>query len=555
MAILIITESCAESRTLKKALGSATLDALKAFDVVNQLKLKSKLFHSDLRKCIWSLLDSMYTGGSERFKLNNKFSQPYSVIIGVKQGGGSSPTLYKTYISELLEILAKHNIGLKIGTIYLGTPTVADDILLLDNEGHMQGMLDICYSYSGDHDYLFQLLKSSFTPLHSPHPTKDTQPNLKLGNEQLPVKDSFEHLGLEWRAGKSYPNIDKCISSARRMSYKLMGVGFHGGKNGLDPFCCIKIIHIYIVPKLLHGLNAAVLPKQEIEKMERFYRKTMKMVTGLSDSTANEAVYMITGTIPLEAHLHLRILSLFGRIARLGNEHPLYQLAKRQLLMTDSKSSWFTQLSKLAEMYEIDLDLFMYKPMKKEEWKRYCKTTVEAKWRAQLRLHEKSSLKELVCPQQMTAHGSILACKGKPEHAIPTRIRLRMLTGRYSTQTSIWNRNKGVNPACQLCGAPEENLRHLLTECEELNDQDIQEMKDELTEIFRRERLSVPSNKIEEMSLYLNGGSFFCGVDKVEIRDSQSALDAHRKASSLCYKIHDKRKRKIEEKKLEETRS
>ena len=47
------------------------------------------------------------------------------------QGGILSAHLYKIYIDELLNILKSKRLGLKIGTVFIGSPTCADDIALL----------------------------------------------------------------------------------------------------------------------------------------------------------------------------------------------------------------------------------------------------------------------------------------------------------------------------------------------------------------------------------------------------------------------------------------
>jgi hypothetical protein len=48
----------------------------------------------------------------------------------VKQGAKLSPTLYKSYNNQLLDVLRDNNIGAQIGTMFIGCPTVADDIAL-----------------------------------------------------------------------------------------------------------------------------------------------------------------------------------------------------------------------------------------------------------------------------------------------------------------------------------------------------------------------------------------------------------------------------------------
>ena len=169
MASLIITEAIAEARERRETLVSASLDARKAFDVVNHYKLKAKLFNTKLKKPIWSIVDDLYVGGSEVFRWKGEYSRPYSIGQGVKQGGILSPTLYKLYIYNLLESLRGAGMGLHIGPVYVGTPACADDVLLLSNNPpELQGMLDVSAAYSDEHAYEIHPIKTTSTILHKP---------------------------------------------------------------------------------------------------------------------------------------------------------------------------------------------------------------------------------------------------------------------------------------------------------------------------------------------------------------------------------------------------
>ena len=70
-------------------------------------------------------------------------------------GGSNVPHLYKHNINDLLLSLEKSSLGLSVGGTYIGSPTCADDVLLIsDSRSEMQAMLDVCYTYSNDHKYV-----------------------------------------------------------------------------------------------------------------------------------------------------------------------------------------------------------------------------------------------------------------------------------------------------------------------------------------------------------------------------------------------------------------
>ena len=126
MATLIVTEAVAEAKANKTPLYIATLDARKAFDVVNHEIIKTKLYNTSINPRLWSVIDDLYVGGNEVIRWNGQYSTSYQVKQGVKQGGILSPCLYKLYLYDLLEKLKTSNIGLSIGCTFVGTPTCAE---------------------------------------------------------------------------------------------------------------------------------------------------------------------------------------------------------------------------------------------------------------------------------------------------------------------------------------------------------------------------------------------------------------------------------------------
>ena len=288
------------------------------------------------------------------------YSDPYEVRQGVKQGGALSPSLYKLYIFDLLRSLRSAGLGVHTGHLYLGTQSCADDVLLLSNlPSEMQAMLNVNSEYSKRHKYEINPTKSTVTPLNQPKSKQTTQEKWNLAGNRVPIEPQFTHLGLEWKAGRARPNISKCVTAARRTAYSLLGAGLHG-RNGLDPMTSMRVITLYVVPRLLHSLEATVLKK-------------------------SEAIYLMLGAMPIEAEIHARMLSLFGNITRLKSGDALKELARRQLAMSSSNpGSWFTHLEVIATTYEIDLHQALQMPWPNNSWKSFWKNAVKCHWKAVL---------------------------------------------------------------------------------------------------------------------------------------------------------------------------
>ena len=124
-------EAKAESQDNKTHISVATLDSQKAFDIVHHAFLLDKLFQINIHNTAWLVIKALYQYISSKVKFLDGLSDSFSINQGVRQGGILSTCLYKIYIDELLKILKSKRLGLRIGTVYIGCPTCADDVALM----------------------------------------------------------------------------------------------------------------------------------------------------------------------------------------------------------------------------------------------------------------------------------------------------------------------------------------------------------------------------------------------------------------------------------------
>ena len=510
MASLLITETIAESKAQKKPLFIASLDARKAFDVVNQCTLKKKCYQSDMNRQMWCIIDSLYSEGTEVVRWNGIDSRHYQVQKGVKQGGILSPHLYKVYINDLLQSLQHHRIGTSIGTTFLGVPTCADDVLLISSDPYeLQTMLDVAYDYSREHQYELHPQKSVVIQMVPSKVYADFA--WTLGDQPVAAAEQFTHLGLSWRSGQPTPDIKDHITNARRTSYALIGVGLHG-TDGLDPPASLRTIQLYVLPRLLYGLDAVPLNKTQLQMLDGYVRTLFRQIQGLSENTATEAIYLLLGTVPIEATIHTRTLSLLGSIARLPRTHPIWKLALRQLARPDCpKKSWFTYVEDIGNQYGIDVRKQILYPWPKLSWKSFVKKTILQHWHDKLleAATKKSTLKRLCLPKNPDEpHPVWLSCQGNPYLVDKAAVRAKMLVGRYLLQSDLAKFSKGnSSPSCQLCGATDEDTVHFLIECPMLSTVR-QDKIEQLQQLYQEEDLCPPKSREELVSAILNGSYY-----------------------------------------------
>ena len=175
------------------------------------------------------------------------------------------------------------------------------------------------------------------------------------------MTDQATHLGIARVTNSASPDpvIEDRISLARRTAYSLMGTGFHGN-NGISPQYSVRIYMTYVIPRLMHGLEAVTLKSKHITSLESFHRKTIRELQSLPIRTATEAVYLLSGILPLECILDSSIATLHIQIGK-DQQHPLTKSGLVQLSTKHLQSnSWFIYSARRLSRYGISTTELYY---------------------------------------------------------------------------------------------------------------------------------------------------------------------------------------------------
>lgn len=472
-ASVLKTEAIA---TRKGPLFVATLDAQKAFDVVNHDRLLVKTFNTGLSGALWAAKQDSYNGLQSCVKWEGSTSQFFRVEQGVKQGGITSPTDYKVYIDQLLKHLETSGIGLSIGSVYCGAPTVADDILLMANcPMDLQVMLHIANDYADKHQYKIHPIKSVVS-VFGPKADREYWKNSNLwtiSDHQLPISDQSTHLGLTRDVTSRNPisnSIALKVSLGKRTLYALGGAGLHG-LNGLHPSICLHIYMVYVIPRMLSGLEAVVLQRRDMDELENCHRTFLRDIQNLPPNTATAGVYTLLGALPIEGILDMRCLTLYGAITR-SKDTSIYQLARHQLDGEDlPPQSWFRHVQMLHQKYELNQpSTALESPLSKAEWKRYVTTAVRTHWEGKIAedMGRKTSLKYLVASgcHLRKAHKLWSTVSNSDRDIRRGCVKAKLLCGIYKLQThrSKFNQYE-INPKCPMCLDADEDIGHFLLHC------------------------------------------------------------------------------------------
>ena len=84
-----------------------------------------------------------------KIKWQGQHSRTLHERQGGRQGGVWSPAAYKIFINSLLTTYVTEKLGARIGSIFCGVPTVADDVTLVSFDPfELQTMLDTQMSHA-----------------------------------------------------------------------------------------------------------------------------------------------------------------------------------------------------------------------------------------------------------------------------------------------------------------------------------------------------------------------------------------------------------------------
>jgi hypothetical protein len=171
------------------------LDASRAFDRVNYVKLFVLLKKRKLCPMITRFLIKMYTSQSIRVKWGTSISAMCSVSNGVKQGGVLSPILFTIYFDEMLQVLKLSQLGCHIGHTFCGAIGYADDVILLaPSFCGLNKMLDICKKFADSYDVLFNSSKSKLLTFQCSNSIMDVKPIVFM-DQPIELVTSEKHLG------------------------------------------------------------------------------------------------------------------------------------------------------------------------------------------------------------------------------------------------------------------------------------------------------------------------------------------------------------------------
>ena len=354
-------------------------------------------------------------------------------------------------------------------------------------------------------------------------------------------------------------NIDRNISSARAALFKFMGNIF-SYKCKLSQVVQYHTWSVYVKPVLRSGLAALPVRPAVMKPLISFQNKILRAILKLSPYSPLAPLYFMLGELPIEASLHIDILSLFWNIWT-NPDTKVYAVLKYLLMMANSSSvTWSAHVRIIFKQYSLPdpLVLLDSPPWPKERWKSHTIIAVtayhEAAWRHRAASNYKLQYLNVQCTGLTGRPHPVLSWVQTTQDVEIIRPHIKILCGDYLCYDYL-HHDRGTDPQCRLCSslvcdgpAPVEDIEHLLSICR-------------ATRETRENRLVILLNTIAHLcrdnSLVLNQSSslltqFVLDCSSLNLSpdfrispDHPAFTDITRQCSYYVHAVHRDRKRQL----------
>ena len=264
------------------------------------------------------------------------------------------------------------------------------------------------------------------------------------------------HLGVKRNLKSAHPTINDRLSMGNRTLYALMGSGLHG-TNGLPVKVSLHLYNIYVIPRLLYGIESITLTEKAIRDLEIFQRRALRSILGLSERTACAGLYTLSGAIPIRYQIHIRMLTFLLALLKDGITRSV--ILRQYTMKHDTSASWVIQAKKILREYKLPTiaDLYTNTPAKLP-WKKTVKQAIykQATEEINKEAQERSTLKFLNPSMSTNTLHDCVDHVENPQLVTRANIKSRLLVGVYPLATTRLRIKQTTDTTCELCDTTDE---------------------------------------------------------------------------------------------------
>lgn len=173
------------------------LDSSKAFDRLDHWALFYKMLAAKCNILVIRLLRYWYTTQTFCVKWGSTYSDCFTVINGVRQGGIMSPALFNLYMDDLSNVLNGSGIGCHLNSLPYNHLLYADDsCLIAPSAAALQKLINMCAKFADDNYIVFNVKKSHCMCIKPKCLKTLRAPTIYLNNQSFSYIEKTKYLGV-----------------------------------------------------------------------------------------------------------------------------------------------------------------------------------------------------------------------------------------------------------------------------------------------------------------------------------------------------------------------
>ena len=345
-----------------KKLYCSFIDYKKAFDSVNRSALWLKLLENNIDGKILKVIHNIYDKAKSQVKVNNKLSDTFVSLLGVRQGENLSPILFSIFLNDLVTFMSKDceelSLLSNIVNEQLSDDTIevflklylllyADDtVIFSETPDGLQKALNCMYNYCNQWHLTVNPDKTKIVVFSKGKIRR--KPVFYYNDLPLEAVDDFSYLGVKFNFNGKFSKTKKFLTDqARKAMFSVM--------TKIKKMCLpidiqLQLFDSMISPILLYGCE--VWGCEDISIISQFQMKFYKYILNLKMSTPSVMVMGELGTCPIENNIYCRMLNFWAKLVS-GNPNKICCILYRTMYTLHEKNiicnPWIAKVKTLLD--------------------------------------------------------------------------------------------------------------------------------------------------------------------------------------------------------------
>ena len=287
------------------------IDFAKAFDSVDHDLLWYKLLKQGIHGKILKVIQRLYASLQSCVRINNDFTDWFSISSGVRQGDNLAPTLFAVFINDLASDVNTVECGVRVSEQMISLLMYADDIILIsDSPEGLQQQLDEVHKWSTKWHLSINIDKTKVI-----HFRRASDPcttfSFKLGGNNIDIVNSYRYLGLELNETLDYTYSAQILSDAGSRALGALTFKYIRSK-GLHFDTYTKLYNSTVTPVV--DYSAAVWASKTYAGCESVQHKAIRTFLGTGKKSPLPAIDGDMGWTPVHIRQQKEIIRYFVRL-------------------------------------------------------------------------------------------------------------------------------------------------------------------------------------------------------------------------------------------------